>query len=63
MAGVFLGPDFVTVTKTPDTEWTVLNPDIFACLMDFFTTGTPVVNEVQAGSSSFIAVMHFSSIW
>ncbi|KAL5106029.1 hypothetical protein TcWFU_000721 [Taenia crassiceps] len=46
VAGVFLGPDFVTVTKTADSDWTVINPDIFACLMDFFTTGTPVVKDV-----------------
>ena len=53
MAGVFLGPDFVTVTKSPDADWTVINPDIFACLMDFFAAGTPVVNNVQEGLSLF----------
>ncbi|CUT98971.1 NFU1 iron sulfur cluster scaffold [Echinococcus multilocularis] len=46
VAGVFLGPDFVTVTKTTDADWVVINPDVFACLMDFFTAGTPVVNDV-----------------
>ncbi|KAM7536478.1 hypothetical protein Aperf_G00000085509 [Anoplocephala perfoliata] len=45
VSGVFLGPDFVTVTKSDEADWTILNPDIFACLMDFFTAGTPVVNE------------------
>ncbi|VDL15984.1 unnamed protein product [Hymenolepis diminuta] len=45
VSGVLLGPDFVTVTKSTDAEWTTLNPDIFACLMDFFATGTPVLNE------------------
>ncbi|KAM3172421.1 hypothetical protein ACTXT7_014568 [Hymenolepis weldensis] len=45
VSGVLLGPDFVTVTKSTDAEWITLNPDIFACLMDFFASGTPVLNE------------------
>ncbi len=49
MERVFLGPDFVTVTKGADADWATMNPDIFACLMDFFTAGTPVVNEVEEG--------------
>nr|CDS25315.1 NFU1 iron sulfur cluster scaffold [Hymenolepis microstoma] len=44
VSGVLLGSDFVTVTKSTDAEWTTLNPDIFACLMDFFATGSPVLN-------------------
>lgn len=43
---VFLGPDFITITKTDDTvEWRLIKPDVFAAIMDFFTTGLPVVNE------------------
>ncbi|CAL8247644.1 unnamed protein product [Merluccius merluccius] len=44
--GVFLGPDFITITKSDaDVEWKVIKPDVFAAIMDFFTTGLPVVNE------------------
>ncbi|VDM03111.1 unnamed protein product [Schistocephalus solidus] len=46
--GVFLGPNFVTITKTKDADWSVMNPDIFACLMDFFSSGTPVMMEEEA---------------
>nr|XP_023657957.1 NFU1 iron-sulfur cluster scaffold homolog, mitochondrial-like [Paramormyrops kingsleyae] len=43
---VFLGPDFITITKTDiDIEWKVIKPDVFATIMDFFTSGLPVVNE------------------
>lgn len=43
---VFFGQDFITVTKADDeTEWKLLKPHIFAAIMDFFTTGLPVVNE------------------
>ncbi|XP_072537207.1 NFU1 iron-sulfur cluster scaffold homolog, mitochondrial [Salminus brasiliensis] len=44
--GVFLGPDFITITKTnSDMEWKVIKPDVFATIMDFFTSGLPVVSE------------------
>ncbi|KAJ8263196.1 hypothetical protein COCON_G00156530 [Conger conger] len=43
---VFLGPDFITITKTDvDLEWKVMKPDVFAAIMDFFTSGLPVVND------------------
>lgn len=44
--GVFLGPDFITVTKTDDEiEWKLLKPEIFATIMDFFASGLPILNE------------------
>nr|XP_057926858.1 NFU1 iron-sulfur cluster scaffold homolog, mitochondrial isoform X1 [Doryrhamphus excisus] len=43
---VFLGPDFITITKADENlEWKVIKPDVFAAIMDFFTSGLPVVNE------------------
>lgn len=43
---VFFGPDFITITKADDEmEWKVIKPDVFAAIMDFFTSGLPVVNE------------------
>ncbi|CAH2005994.1 unnamed protein product [Acanthoscelides obtectus] len=44
--GVFLGPDFITVTKADDdVDWKLLKPEIFATIMDFFASGLPVLNE------------------
>lgn len=44
--GIFLGPDFITVTKTDDeVEWKLLKPEIFATIMDFFASGLPILNE------------------
>nr|AAI50438.1 Hirip5 protein [Danio rerio] len=34
-----------------ETEWKVIKPDVFATIMDFFTSGLPVVNEADAPSS------------
>ncbi|KAI5622087.1 NFU1 iron-sulfur cluster scaffold-like, mitochondrial [Silurus asotus] len=46
---VFFGPDFITITKTDShMEWKVIKPDVFATIMDFFTSGLPVVNEDAA---------------
>ena len=43
---VFLGPDFITVSKIDDdVQWRLLKPDIFATIMDFFASGLPIVNE------------------
>lgn len=43
---VFLGPDFITITRTDvDCDWKVLKPDVFATIMDFFTSGLPVVSD------------------
>ncbi len=37
---VFFGSDFVTVTKSEDYAWSVLKPDVFAAIMDFYASGT-----------------------
>ena len=44
---VFFGPDFVTVTKEDDdtVEWKTLRPEIFAAIMDHFSSNLPVINE------------------
>lgn len=43
---VFFGQDFITITKADaEMEWKVIKPDVFAAIMDFFTSGLPVVNE------------------
>ncbi|XP_005988282.1 NFU1 iron-sulfur cluster scaffold homolog, mitochondrial [Latimeria chalumnae] len=42
--GVFFGPDFITITKADnDVQWKILKPDIYATIMDFFTSGLPIV--------------------
>lgn len=41
---VFFGPDFITVTKQEESEWQLLKPDLYASIMDFFTSGMSVVS-------------------
>ena len=39
VTGVFFGSDFVTVTKSEEYVWSVLKPEIFAAIMEHFTSG------------------------
>ena len=40
---VCLGADFVTVTKSGDTEWQGLRPQVLGAIMEHFVAGRPVV--------------------
>ncbi|UCH73691.1 MAG: NifU family protein [Rhodospirillales bacterium] len=45
VTGVFLGPDFITVTKGDAAEWYLLKPAILGVIMEHFTAGQPVLTE------------------
>jgi Fe-S cluster biogenesis protein NfuA len=52
---VFLGGDFVTVTKADEKDWALLKPALLGIIMEHFTTNQPVmlvesVAAVEAGS-------------
>ena len=44
VARVFLGGDFVTVTKSDAAEWQALRPQVLGALMEHFVAGRPVMN-------------------
>lgn len=44
VTGVFLGSDFISVTKD-QTEWAHLKPQILGVIMDHFLSGRPVMGE------------------
>jgi Fe-S cluster biogenesis protein NfuA len=48
--GVFLGSDFVSVTKAADAEWFSIKPAVLAAIMDHFTSGLPAVEPDQAAA-------------
>ena len=51
VGGIFLGGDFITVTKTGDSDWFQLKPAVLAAIMEHFTSGQPIVtggNETVA---------------
>ena len=41
---VFLGGDFITVTKSDLAEWQTLRPEILGAVMDHFVAGRPVMD-------------------
>ena len=43
VTGVFLGGDFVTVSKDEDSDWYQLKPAILGIIMEHFTAGRPVL--------------------
>ena len=44
VARVFLGGDFVTVTKTDETAWQALKPQVLGAIMEHFVAGRPVID-------------------
>jgi Fe-S cluster biogenesis protein NfuA len=46
--GVFLGSDFISVTRTADAEWFSVKPAVLATIMDHYTSGLPVIEETVA---------------
>ncbi|WP_019646228.1 NifU family protein [Novispirillum itersonii] len=51
VAGVFLGADFVTVTKTDDRDWAVLKPMILGAIMEHYTSGDVAVSAADEEES------------
>jgi Fe-S cluster biogenesis protein NfuA len=47
VAGVFLGNDFVTVTKTDAVHWDHIKPAILGAVMDHYQSGQPVMEGTQ----------------
>jgi Fe-S cluster biogenesis protein NfuA len=43
VTGVFLGTDFVTVSKDEASEWFQLKPAVLGVIMEHFTTGRPML--------------------
>ncbi|XP_071722748.1 nifU-like protein 4, mitochondrial [Rutidosis leptorrhynchoides] len=53
---IFYGSDFVTVTKSDDATWDFLKPEIFAAIMDFYTSGEPLFLDSQAAAAMDTAI-------
>ncbi|XP_010466316.1 PREDICTED: nifU-like protein 4, mitochondrial [Camelina sativa] len=53
---VFFGSDFVTVTKSDDVSWDILKPEIFAAVMDFYSSGQALFLDAQAAAAKDTAI-------
>jgi Fe-S cluster biogenesis protein NfuA len=50
VARVFLGGDFVTVTKNDEVSWQALKPRVLGAIMDHFVAGLPVIEGADGAS-------------
>ncbi|KAG2624750.1 nifU-like protein 4, mitochondrial [Panicum virgatum] len=53
---VFFGSDFVTVTKSEKTSWDYLKPEVFAAIMDFYSSGQPLFLDSNAAAAMDTAI-------
>lgn len=51
VARLFLGPDFISVTKNDDQDWYVLKPFILGAIMEHFLSGEENVEAPQIHAS------------
>ncbi len=58
VTGVFLGSDFISVTKD-ETNWAHIKPAILGVIMDHFLSGKPVIVEGDASTPDFDEIEEF----
>lgn len=52
VAGVFLGADFIAITKSDGHEWPHIKPALLGAIMDHFQSGAPVLNAGDVGAAA-----------
>ena len=52
IARVFLGSDFITITKSDVKDWSVLKPALLGVIMEHFVSGKPVMLAESAASAA-----------
>ncbi len=55
IARVFLGSDFVTITKSDVKDWSVLKPALLGVIMEHFIAGKPVILAESSSSAAPVA--------
>lgn len=48
---VFLGSDFISVTKKPDQPWALVRPAVLGALQEHFLAGAPVLTGEDTGDT------------
>ena len=49
---VFLGGDFISVTKSDEKDWGHLKTEVLTTIMEHYVTGRPVINEESSKTES-----------
>ncbi len=53
--GVFLGADFVTVTKAEGLDWAHLKPEVLGAIMEHYQSGAPVIADGADAGEDHVA--------
>lgn len=49
---MFYGPDFITVTKASEANWSHLKPEVFGLITEAFTSGEEIIHITKNSSSN-----------
>lgn len=49
--GVFIGKDFLTVTKSEKVDWDSLKPSVLSIILDFFSAGGEIDEPIESEQS------------
>lgn len=49
---VYLGSDFITVTKSAEVDWKHVKPHVLGAIMEHFVTGAPVLLDSAAAAAA-----------
>src|SRR5690348_11665415 len=52
VTGVFLGSDFISVTKDEGEEWQHIKPAVLGAIMDHYISGAPTMATAEAGEGN-----------
>ncbi len=55
VSGVFLGKDFISVTKTDSADWQTLKPIILGTIMEHLVSGQPIILETATPTDEVAA--------
>ncbi len=50
--GVFIGKDFLTVTKSEKVDWDSLKPSVLSTILDFFSSGEQISEPTETEQSN-----------
>lgn len=42
---VFFSSDFISVTVADDADWSIVKPDVFSAVSDFYSSGNPILSD------------------
>lgn len=58
---IFFGPDFISVNKIEDGQWSELKPEVYSIIMEHFTAGRPLFEEGKGGGAEDTRILDTDS--